>query len=616
MYLETFGPRWSDLPHVSILDGAQSSETAQEEVRRYVPEVVRQAATHRAALQTETNNLWWYFEITEKSAYRGAWIQQLFFIGLIAATLKENNFDEMWVDVTDPAFAQSLEDSVVDPRIKKQISGNFPTGGFKFLARSIYHSMSVNLQALGRSLIVKALHWTHFIPKNSYLIFSFFPLWWDRAFQPNARDRFWADIPKSLAKETSVGFLVWTHLSLSSLWKRRKELSRVFQEGKVIPVEGFLSWRDCFSFLNLNIQSSLLKFFLKVRTQTFKSFQGFNVSPIILNEIGRSLGSKELWSCLLLEKASLRLQKILAPRAFLFRQEFQPWEAAFVTAFKGKVPLIGFQHAAIGRNHLAYSFYEGEIDERPVFTDLIICTGNHFPKKVAAQGFPANRLAVCGPARYKEMYGYFSADRHELRRRHSVPASAKVFFTAMPIDAAEMKNVLMALKTSLKGADVSNLYCFFKCHPAADYTAAINEFLKVHLPALPARILPHGVPIYEFITLSDVLLSAGTTMTMEAVCLDVMPIVFEDVHRFSVNPMLEGRDAFFCATNVGELAAAIKTIVTNPAAVTEKKKHWPAAIRSVFDRVDQDPLERFVQILKERGLLTTSAELVLSAGGR
>lgn len=594
------------------------SETAQTQVRDAVPLLVEQLAhttDHRGAelrdsLRVGKTNLWWSLEFTEKSAFRGRWIQHLYTLAVARQAVAATPCDELWIDTDDAGLAHAFRHWAAAPCAVRVLDAPSEPSRAAF-----YAAFFQRLLRTGSGTLLRAWACRLFLSQaktsvqGSIAFFSFYPFFWDNAGTVQTQDRFFGEIPARLAAENLVTFLAWLDVSPLEIYRNARTLTDVFKTRKIRPLQALLDMRGFFRAVHPRRLGALLAFSRRARHVKGIDFQGFDIAGLWRQEINRCLTCRELWMDALIHESMTVLLETETPRCVALRSEFQPYEVALADACRGKAPLLGFQHAAIGRNHLSYRWSASEASARPAKPDYFICTGDYAADLFKSQGIPADRLGVCGPARYRSMFRYFQADRAALRRRHNLPVEAKVIFIGATVVWDEVRNILETLKAALANGGNATLYALFKCHPAADFAAQISATMNRDLPGLAYRVLPHGVPTYEFIAASNALISAGSTLSLEALCLDVMPIVFEDTSRFSVNPMLEARGGVFAVHTAEELRQALDAIAEGRAVLQEKKREWPSIIRDYFLTLEGDPIDRFVECMAQWKLANGAPDL-------
>ena len=130
-----------------------------------------------------------------------------------------------------------------------------------------------------------------------------------------------------------------------------------------------------------------------------------------------------------------------------------------------------------------------------------------------------------------------------------------------------------------------------------------HRLVASRLQAAGHRILPSDAPLHEYIGAADGVVLTGTTVGLEAMLLGVVPIVFESRGIFDAKAMSEVEEACFVVRDALELSRAMQWVLDDDARVRDVRLHWDRAVTRMFDGIDQDPHDRFVQILARHGLI-------------
>jgi surface carbohydrate biosynthesis protein (TIGR04326 family) len=343
------------------------------------------------------------------------------------------------------------------------------------------------------------------------------------------------------------------------------------------------------------------------------SFAGFNVAPLVVNEIYRSMTSSEFFLDLLMMRAFEILTEQLPTRAVIYRVEFQPFEKAILYGIRGKSLAIAFQHSTFGRNYLPYFFVPGEIalyrsngseSTHMPLPDLVFTTGAYALDVLERNGFPRASLDVCGPVRFARLSKYIR-DRQTkaaLREKLGLSMSKKVFLVMTSVVREESMSLLAALSFALGELDEAP-YIVFKSHPAMPMD---GEFKRLVVPTLSDgdyRVLPVDAPIYDYMSLSEGVILAGSTVCLEAMVLGAIPIVFESKVVFDAKSMAEIGQAVLQVSNHRELKKAIGWVSAGDKRVNEMRRFASQAVEAMFYRLDKNPNRQFVSLLEGHGII-------------
>ena len=79
-------------------------------------------------------------------------------------------------------------------------------------------------------------------------------------------------------------------------------------------------------------------------------------------------------------------------------------------------------------------------------------------------------------------------------------------------------------------------------------------------------------------------------------------ISLTNVSTFSLNPLLEIRNAYIEVRDSEELKGAIDSISKQDDRFMEISRQWPESIRKMFDNVTDDPDKKFFELISEKVL--------------
>ncbi|MBI3954326.1 MAG: hypothetical protein HY330_07415, partial [Chloroflexi bacterium] len=574
-------------------------------------------------------NLWWFLEISEKSPLRGPLVNQLYFLALIRAVVSHGSYAEVWLSLADGRLARAVRDGASLPAPVRLIQPAAARRLRSFSARAwLEDSVLLRyLVRLSRAFALHLLSWAilHLTgtgkwrpgAQASIVFFSFYPVWWNSPYGAHARERFFELLPAELSRRGPVHYAVWLTLSPFELWRRRRDINEVWQRLNVVPLQRTIGPRDSLSLLSPTHLARLLRlrFFLARRLRA--TFEGFDIAPLVVKEVYRSMTSSEFFLDLLLMRGMGALTARLPTRALVYRVEFQPFEKAVLYGVRGRSRAVAFQHSTFGRNYLSHFFPPGEIahyrsngsdPSHMPLPDTLLTTGTYARDVMARNGFASESLDVCGPVRYARLLRYLREreDRAAIREKLGLPASKKVFLVMTSVVSGESRGLLAALALALEGLD-ERPCIVFKGHPALPMD---REFQRLVVPRLAGgdyRVLPVDAPLYDYMSVSDAVILAGSTVCLEAIVLGVVPIVFESKSVLDAKSMTEIKAAALMVSNQGELGEAMRGVARGDERLNELRRCWPQALEAMFYRLDGDPNERFAAILERRGILAPGA---------
>jgi len=607
------------------------ADSAQEQIREFLPgfifELPRQALGSGGSLfdllKSPKANLWWFLEISEKSPLRGRLVNQLYFLALIRAAISQRRYDEVWCAVADKGLARSVVGSastlgpvrLIRPLATRRL---LSFSGKAWVRESTILRYFVNLCRafvlnLHQSVLLRligSVNWRS-SSSESIVFFSFYPAWWHNPYGEDPAEIFVQLLPAEISRRSPVCYAVWLTLKPFEIWKRRNEISQVFERLKMIPLQGVLGLRDCLCIISPRHLARLLRFRFRLANHLRASFAGFNVAELVVNEIHRSMTSSEFFLGLLMMRAFESLTQKVATRAVVYRVEFQPFEKAILAGIRGRTIGVAFQHSTFVRNYLPYFFVPGELqgyndgDSRAMPLPYLLVTSGRYAREIMARnGFEPQRLEVSGPVRYARLLEYRRTQRSsaEIRRTLGLDTLAVIFLVATSVMKAESLGLLIALRHALETLPVLP-YVVFKSHPAMPLDSEFLELVGPRLESVGYRVLPPDAPIYEYVAAADGVLLSGSTVGWEAMLLGVVPIVFESLTTFPATSMSEIEEACFLVHDASELSRAMRWTIDRDARIHDIHAHWDDAVGQMFDQIYNDPNERFIEILAKHGLV-------------
>lgn len=602
---------------VPLTDAAR---VAQGQVREFVPGFVAalpgtsgRNGTLADLLADGDRNLWWFLEIAEKSPMRGPLINRLYYLALIRTVLRRDPVKEVWIDLDDGPLASVLCRGLAHRIVRVHTGPTRENSAAHAVGRYLIYAMGSWILHVARLALLRVLRTGgRGATDGSVVFFSFFPAWWNHAHEVIRAERFFGDLPRAIATRVPTQFAVWLSAGVRELWRHRAGLRRWFASGAAIPLQAFVGIAQSLEVLAPRHLVRLLRFRFGFASDVSAEFVGFPIGPFVRAEILRSMTGAEFFMDLLLSRAVGRLLAVSQLRALVYRVEFQPFERAILAGVRSRIPTVGFQHSTFGRNYLPYFFDPGGLSldagtvprDRMPLPDVFMATGNYPRDVMIANGFPPDRIEVCGPVRYAKLLAFRrtrppgSAIRVDL----DLPRNAPIFVVAGSVSRGESVALLTTLRDALTRLS-RRPYVVFKSHPALPLDAAFARMVEGVVARDGYRILHPDTPVHEYIAAADGVVLTGTTVGLEAIVLGVIPIVFESAAVFDAKSMQEIAQACFVVHDGDEMARAMTAVIEDDPQVVHRREHWPSAIALMFDRIDLDPIDRFTQVLMKRELI-------------
>ncbi|MFH1428342.1 MAG: hypothetical protein ABIH39_01225 [Candidatus Margulisiibacteriota bacterium] len=623
------GDDYSRLKSLETIDAGVHSEDAQEKIRQFIPAFIYEfprkeitpGKTLLDLLRMRGVNLWWFTEMAEKGALRTPFIKRLFYLQMIISITNDKEYNEIWIDCEDRQIEKLLISNnqklpniiIASPHCRSGL------GIYKLLSRirnSFWTKLFRNiiifyLFHFARWIILKisGIEKKDDIPQGSVLFFSFFPYFWLKSHDSGLVENFFRSVPEEVGKWAPVRYAVWLTMRPVQLWRQRVKIKQQFDQQNIFPMEPLLTIRDWtyLKILTFRYICRVVRYRSLYRGKISENYSGFDITGIVLEELDQSLQSSEIVRCLAMMLASAKMTEA---GTIIYRLEFQPHERAVLIGARGKCRAVGYQHQAIARNHLQYFFPQAEIEQAysllnnpdcVPLSDRYFTAGEYAYDVFINNGFLQNTVSICGPVRYASLVRYLKQGntKQSVRKKYGYDDNQRIFLVAAPSIREQMLNLIPALLSSIQAAG-SDALLLFKSHPVFKFNDEIKTIINEKLPGLQYEFLDDTVNLNDYLLLADAVVLTGTTVGIEAISLGVMPIVFDNSSTFSLNPLLEIRDACLWVRNTLELKNALTAVIDQDNKINLIKKNWPDAIRLMFNNLNDDPNEKFSDILYNR----------------
>jgi len=620
-------PRW-DLADVAAAAG-ETRSTLRDRVPVLLAEIrkcpVEGTRTIPDLLQGDGFNAWWFLEISEKSAYRGPFINRLYCLAMIQTVVNQGAYKEVWLCLKDRLLAEAIIDEFKRQKIRFIHVGAKPVGRIRNLlsgfARYAKHAVGIAVLHCAQVLMLRSLRIieaVHLAPTD-LLLFSFYPRMWAAPYSEHAAEWFFGSLPEFFPKEHRVRYAIWLTARPWEIWKRRRELRSFVRKRSVVclaPIAGLGSVLALFSYRWWWVQIRLA---LNWQQRLGVSFLGFDISAIVADELRRSLSSSELFRDLILHRAWTNLARSTSLAAVLYRLEFQPFENAIIYGTKGRARTVAFQHSLIGENYLPYFFVPGELKPNSdpwaqPLPDLILTSGVFGREVMLRNGCLPETVEVCGPVRYRKLMAQHSMRSgriSESRSRLGLAVETKVLVVTTAVSREEAMGLLVALHKCI--VDLEPFLVVFKSHPALPLEREFVELVGTQLGPSRYRILKSVDELYHSLTVAQAAILNHSTVAFEALVLGVLPIIFDSGAVFDPKAMEPHEWGGLLARNSEELMAALRKTARTNGEVQPLKERLLSQAGRWFDRPECDPYQRFIDILRKHGVLDRAASIPRSA---
>lgn len=617
--------RWYRERHRAALDGlsgfrfldlANAAEPAHDAVQDFlVPFIADVPRRTRAdgrllveALASRSGNWWWYLETSEKSPMRSPLVSRLYTLAILRATLDDASYDEVWLAMADGAVGDVLRchaaalPRLVAARPKARAARR---GWLWYWLQALRHVAEL----VAHRIVARLCGWPAVgVKDGAVLFFSFFPNWWSAPYSARGTDRFFPELPAAHG-ETPLVRAVWLTEPVTRLWRKRRDIGTALARHNLVIIQRYATLRSAAALLSLRGFLRARRFCRDCERHLAASFAGFDVSPLVLADIRRSFTTGELFRDRLLADALARMSSAARPGALVFRTEGQPCDRALTYGVSGRSLAIGFWHLPIDRHYLPLHYGAGAMAralspaspaDLPVPPRMLV-TGTAALETLERQGYPRDRIAICGAVRQPQLARYRSAHpgRAALRVRLGLPGDLPVLFAATSVVRTDSEGLLSALVEALEKTERFRL--IVKLHPTLPLEPVFLKWVFDRIGSERATLMPETAFMYDYIAASDAMVVAGSTIAFEAMALDVIPIAFESPAAFSASSLADFADACFVTHTASELRAAIELTVAGAPAARQKQQRAAWAIARAFAFVDRPPLPQLLAALGELG---------------
>jgi hypothetical protein len=595
---------WRMVSMVELTDAAHSAvrEFALEMVRSLPDSDLSGGSIARQLVHGSVNH-WWYLVTSETSPFRSPFITRLLGLAFVAGAEERGDYAERCLCLNDLALARVVEaDGRIPTRMIDPSQGGTTPASARF--PSLYMLAHALRTAAGALLCRLAAPKASFAETGGTAFFTTYPRWWLSSPGAAPSERFFSQLPPH------AWYAAWLDPPTKT-WRKRRSLGTLLASRRIVPLQAYLRWSDLVEVLSPRWLLRLWHFRRRMRTGLHISFLGWDIGPLVSDDLTRSLGTSEFFVDLLIERTMGRLVQDRQPAGLVYRCEFQPSENALLNGAGTTAPTVGFFHSPFGRNYLPMRFAPGEVEnylqvrnparDRPLPSGLLAC-GSLGVDLLEADGFPPGSIATCGPQRFADLLAYRRdrPDRERLRSVLEIPNTGPVFLVAIAIVEAETEALFDAIRHGLAG--LGQFHLVVKTHPnrpAGD--AAMLEALEA-LGADRCRTVPAGGRLHDYVAASDAMICIGSTVAFEAMALDVMPVVFENPTTFAATSLRDFQHALYVVRETDELRRALQEIRDDAPGALARRAAWPTTLRAVLGDLETPLPDQLQSALARLGI--------------
>lgn len=344
------------------------------------------------------------------------------------------------------------------------------------------------------------------------------------------KDPFFGELPQFLSRRLGDAANLLTVVIGSEKRTECYRKMRVLRDGRVVPLQVYLKWRDA------------VKGFIEVAraciTKTFRvpeevPFLGHDIS-CLLREVIASGGWKIQLGQYLHFAAAVRITKTHNMLACTLTYEGNPWERMFIKGLQYGCPhlfIVGYQHAVIPQSAVGMFLSQREMSSVPL-PSFVFTTGR-VPATIMERygALPKERLRAACALRFGYLYNFRPMPRRSLQDR---------FLVLVVLEG--VKDVLPLVKYVLGQAPhCGNVKLRIRTHPVLPFERLLS-FLGRDVEIHDNVEVSHGRSILEDLKECDAVLYWGTTVALEALMLGRPVINFDRGDPLSYDPLFELKD--------------------------------------------------------------------------
>ncbi|HMH50516.1 MAG TPA: hypothetical protein VK548_09815 [Candidatus Acidoferrum sp.] len=612
----------------TVLPVEDVSERALEQLRGLYPAFLDEAVRQRIGagpslltlLERDGTSAWWFTDACEKSPLRTPFLNRLYALLLVEGVLARRGFPRARLDLVDGSLAACLVSGLrarglaVEEMTRRPARGRGLrtrlSGLRHFWLRFVAMRTAWGIQTLGNRLVLAMIGLRRPRPDSAVrsVVFSRYPVLYEAADSEVVRERNLEPVFPALRSRGPMWQVVLLTLWPWRLLRRRRNIRRAFDHGRIVPVLLFATVGELCSALAGADGLRWTWHYRRLRRRLSAHFAEWDVTPLWREELDRSFTGFELPTNLVLAAAMRRLMIAHRPSFVLHPCEFQPMERAIWHAASGTATrTVAFQHTTVSSNTLMFFFAKGEIEralaghdrlDTPL-PDYYLATGDWPLQIMRATGYPETRSEVVGAVRYN-MLRVEAAPAREARASLDLPLERRILLVAGSSDRDDS----LALLEALAGATADGAGEFvllFKPHYHCPIAADVQRLFGGR-PRHGWRLLGVDSDLHAHIRASDAVVLTNSTTGLEAIALGRPPVVFDNRAIVNIGPLVDMKDAALFAHSAAGLAEALEALL-DPAVLARLRAAWPAALRRTFHVLDGRADDRLVGFLTARGLL-------------
>jgi surface carbohydrate biosynthesis protein (TIGR04326 family) len=590
-------------PHI-----LETVDKAAAEVRQKFPEWLWQWVSDSGALELASFSgpvsWWWYTPLSEKSPLRSRLIREFYWLTLMRRVFESYKINHVEWFGDDPLIGKAVG----------RIADEYNTS-FKFnqhgarppsLARALVRRALYSVFSLVRVLLVKAILYASAPPNDAdVLLFTRFPVLWERREGP-WRERMFGGWPDYLAaNQHRAVFAAICSASLGELARQWRLIRERCRRQSISILESRIS---LLSLVRAHFTGGLFwrysRWRRRVRSHRVE-YDGFVVTDLWWREFDLGLLSSEIPLDLTITagfKAVVDGNPGL--RTVFLPFEYQPMERAVWSGVKSRpeIRIVGLQTGLFVSNQMGFSFPRAEMKNgtsdvlKSPLPDFLAAYGE-LPYQVFVERLGESRVCLSGPIRYSHLHPQ-DVRGAGLHRSLNLPEATVFILLATSIAREESVPLLEA--TLRAAAEWPQAFLLIKFH----YHLPLHRELAELAAAYGInRYQVFDSDLYSLMRESRVTICAGSSVGIEAIAFNCMPLVFRSLGEMSANPMLDVPQAVFFWHSIPELRSALQSCLNQDEEYQRRKLAWPKAIRDHLFDLSLSPDQRLYEFLHERAIL-------------
>src|ERR1043166_4395371 len=583
-------------------------DQAAAEVRATFPKWLWQWISDHAALEVKvfdpTVRWWLYPPLSEKSPLRSRLIREIYWLTVLRGILKFYSLSTVeWLG-DDPVFASVAASLAAEFNVPFNFHFERRAHHRKvaqaILRRILYTGFALLRWLLVRLILARTVNrdWD-----RDVLLYTRFPILWERV-ESTWRERMFGTWPDYLTmRKHWPAYAAIMSASLTALIRERRDLLARVAKQDIWILEAAISLS---ALLRAHVTLGLFGRYLRWRRRTIRQpvrYDDLDISKLFWREMDLAVLSPEIPFDLTVAAGCRSIVKACrSVRAIFLPFEYQPMERAVWAGVKSvrDVPVIGLQTGLFDSNQMGFSFPAEEMkgqfnhDLKSPVPDMLAAYGK-LPYRVFSERLGNDRVCLSGAIRYSQLQQH---DNQNAVTTENLPAPRHLVLVATSISREESFPMLEAAFRA--ATNYPDIFFLIKFH----YHLPLHEEVKQLARTYGVdRYRIFDKDLYDLMRAARITICAGSSIGIEAIAFECMPVVFRSLGEMSSNPMLDVPDAVFFWHSITELQAALQSCLNEDDEYKKRRTAWPRAIADQLFDLNGSPDERLYQFLSDRKIL-------------